>query len=519
MAGRTGLGSARTQGRSQRQRLQHAVLRAFLAARTARLGSGRLWRPARHRRRRRRSRTRAWAWPPTTQPRTPKGKKPGWRRLGGTSVGAPLIAAAFALAGGAHGVRLSGADAVPERRPGSGAAARRHDRHQRRLPARSRARLHARRTGGRLHGTADLRRRPRVRRTHRPREPATGSGRWSRAWRSGRPPPAPARRGGSFAVEAVIEATGQAVTVDSTTPAVCTATAGEVTLLAAGTCTLAAAQPGYLEAQQSFTVARTPQHVGFSSTAPTDAVEGGPAYQPAVVCQLRAAGGAGLADAGGVRDAGGRGRAAGGGHLHDCGRTGRRRRIRSGPVGDPVLPGGGPGSPASGIPAGGAPAGEVLSLHEAATPFAATATLDLQVPSRSRGATGRSRFSLAVSPGGTVRWQMTFTHTTRCPLHGPLVRGSDRALRLREQGGRGRHPQAHGPSEPGGPAGAAEPAHPPRSGAADTDHALRERCVRARDERRAVGTAALRSRTATVLALQSGAAGPADGGPTAAWSC
>ena len=50
-AGRTGLGRARTQGRSQRQRLQHAVLRAFLAARTARLGSGRLWRPARHRRR------------------------------------------------------------------------------------------------------------------------------------------------------------------------------------------------------------------------------------------------------------------------------------------------------------------------------------------------------------------------------------------------------------------------------------------------------------------------------------
>ena len=33
-----------------------------------------------------------------------EGEKPGWRRLGGTSVGAPLVAAAFALAGGAHGV-------------------------------------------------------------------------------------------------------------------------------------------------------------------------------------------------------------------------------------------------------------------------------------------------------------------------------------------------------------------------------------------------------------------------------
>ncbi len=32
------------------------------------------------------------------------GAKPGWRRLWGTSVGAPLVAAAYALAGGAHGV-------------------------------------------------------------------------------------------------------------------------------------------------------------------------------------------------------------------------------------------------------------------------------------------------------------------------------------------------------------------------------------------------------------------------------
>ena len=83
-----------------------------------------------------------------------------------------------------------------------------------------------------------------------------GSGRWScRSFRT--LPPSPARRGGSFAVEAVVEATGQPVSVISTTPAVCTADAGEVTLLAAGTCTLVAAQAGYLEAQQSFTVART----------------------------------------------------------------------------------------------------------------------------------------------------------------------------------------------------------------------------------------------------------------------
>ncbi len=140
-------------------------------------------------------------------------------------------------------------------------------------------RLQLQRTECGLRQTADLRRRPRLRRAHRCGERQGDRVLEPRlAFRT--LPPSPARRGGSFAVEAVVEASGQAVAVASTTPAVCSVVAGEVTLLAAGPCTLAAAQPGYLEAQQSFAVARTLQQVGFSSATPVDAVEGGPAYQP-----------------------------------------------------------------------------------------------------------------------------------------------------------------------------------------------------------------------------------------------
>ncbi len=211
--------------------------------------------------------------------RDSEGHKPGWRRLGGTSVGAPLIAAAFALAGGAHGVAYpaqtlyrnatldlgllhditTGTNGACALALGRGVQLREQAADCAKRPICVAGPGYDGPTGlGSVKGIGVLE--PRL------------------AFRT--PPPSPARRGGSFAAEAVVEASGQPVAVASATPAVCSVVAGEVTLLAAGSCTLAAAQPGYLEAQQSFAVARTLQQVGFSSATPVDAVEGGPAYQP-----------------------------------------------------------------------------------------------------------------------------------------------------------------------------------------------------------------------------------------------
>ena len=239
-------------------------------------------------------------------------------------------------------------------------------------------------------------------------------------------PPSPARRGDSFAAEAVVESTGQPVTVTSTTPAVCTVAAEEVTLLAAGTCTLAAAQAGFLEAQQSFAVVRTQQQVGFTSAAPTDAVEGGPAYEAAAsassglsvtfvsmtpaVCGIQGDAvtplSAGLCTIAAEQ--------AGDAEYEPATSATQSYAVAAAP------PAGGPaggGVPAGGAPAGGGLPGEVLSLRESATPFPDGATLHLRrAPSVSRH-DGAITLSLTVSPGGTVRWQMTFTRTTRCPLH------------------------------------------------------------------------------------------------------
>ncbi|HZJ00237.1 MAG TPA: PxKF domain-containing protein, partial [Gemmatimonadaceae bacterium] len=91
--------------------------------------------------------------------------------------------------------------------------------------------------------------------------------------------------GGSYTVTATGGASGNAVTFTSETPSVCTISGSLVTFAGVGTCTVAAHQPGgnnYLHADdvtQSFSVAKAPQVVAFSTTPVTPARLGG-SYVP-----------------------------------------------------------------------------------------------------------------------------------------------------------------------------------------------------------------------------------------------
>ena len=334
-----------------------------------------------------------------------EGHKPGWRRKGGTSVGAPLIAAAFALAGGAHEVAypaqtlyrnaalepgllhevVTGTNGACRLALGRGCTSEEQEADCSARPICVAGPGYDGPTGvGSLHGIAALE--PRL------------------AFRS--LPPSPARRGDSFAAEAVVEATGKQVGLASDTPGVCAASGGEVTLLAAGTCTLTAALTGYLEAQQSFAVARTAQVVSFSSAVPPAAVAGGPEYAPTAsassglpvtfisltpaVCELQ--GGAIAPLAAGI-----------------C-------TIAAEQAGDAEYE---PAPPAmqSYAVAPAAPAGGVLSLRETPNLFAPPTTLRLHgAPSFSRR-DGALRLSLVASQPGTIRWLITFTRSSRCPRH------------------------------------------------------------------------------------------------------
>ncbi len=169
MAGRARLGSARTERRRRRQRLQHVVRRALMAAGTASPGTP----------------SAAVGSEPSPTSRRSRGPTPGWpcttdqgQRRGEAGVAATL-GDERRRATGRGGLRarrwrtrrrLPGADVVCRRVPRYGAAARRDDRHERRMCPPARPWLHPRRTGGRLRGAGDLRRRPRLRRAHRSRD-------------------------------------------------------------------------------------------------------------------------------------------------------------------------------------------------------------------------------------------------------------------------------------------------------------------------------------------------------------
>ncbi len=345
-----------------------------------------------------------------------EGHKPGWKRLGGTSVGAPLIAAAFALAGGAHEVAYpaqtlyrnaalepgllhevaTGTNGACRLEFGRGCTSKEQESDCSARPICVAGPGYDGPTGvGTLHGVGALE--PRL---------AFGS-----------PPPSPARRGESFAAEAVVEATGKQVGLASGTPGVCAVTGGDVTLLAAGTCTLTAALPGYLEAQQTFAVERTSQEVSFSSGVPAAAVAGGPEYTPAAsassglpvtfvsltpaVCELR--GGSVAPLAAGL-----------------C-------TIAAEQAGDAEYE---PAPPAgqSYAVAAAAPAGGVLSLREAPNAFALATTIRLDGARSFSRRGGALRLSLSASQAGTLSWRLTFLRSGTCPLHAGSCRG--RVLRF-----------------------------------------------------------------------------------------
>lgn len=93
--------------------------------------------------------------------------------------------------------------------------------------------------------------------------------------------------GDTYGVTATGGGSGNPVTFSSATPGVCTVAGSNVSLNHAGTCTINADQAGNAQynpapqVQQSFTVAKAPQTITFTSTAPSGAVVGGPAYTPA----------------------------------------------------------------------------------------------------------------------------------------------------------------------------------------------------------------------------------------------
>ncbi|NUT55118.1 MAG: hypothetical protein HOQ03_03935 [Thermoleophilia bacterium] len=96
-------------------------------------------------------------------------------------------------------------------------------------------------------------------------------------------PPASATIGGSYTVAATASS-GLPVAFSSATAGVCTVSGATVSLVGAGTCTLAADQAGSAayhpaaQALQSFSVGRASQAISFASTPPVPAAVGDPDY-------------------------------------------------------------------------------------------------------------------------------------------------------------------------------------------------------------------------------------------------
>jgi hypothetical protein len=92
--------------------------------------------------------------------------------------------------------------------------------------------------------------------------------------------------GGTYLVTATGGASGNPVTFTSATTGVCTVSSGTVSFVHAGSCAVNANQAGNAQyaaapqVQQTFTVAKAPQTVIFTSTAPSAAVVGGTGYTP-----------------------------------------------------------------------------------------------------------------------------------------------------------------------------------------------------------------------------------------------
>ena len=94
-------------------------------------------------------------------------------------------------------------------------------------------------------------------------------------------PPTPALTGGTYTLSATGGGSGNAVTFSSLTTSTCTVSGTTVTLVAIGSCTIAADQaaaPGYNAAPQvtqTFTILSSAQSISFTSTPPIPALTGG----------------------------------------------------------------------------------------------------------------------------------------------------------------------------------------------------------------------------------------------------
>ena len=222
---------------------------------------------------------------------------PGWLTLGGTSVASPLIAATFALAGGADGVSypartlyegeakqpsslhdvVSGSNGecstyAPEGLSGCSVAEEAAS-----CSAKAICVAGPGYDGPSGVGTPDGLGAFEY-------ETATGPVRKAQTIEITSARPSSASVGGPGYAASAKASSGLAVTFSSATPTVCSLEGTNVTLAGAGTCTIEAGQAGdksYApapEVQQSFSVGRGSQRLEFTSAAPTAATVGGPVY-------------------------------------------------------------------------------------------------------------------------------------------------------------------------------------------------------------------------------------------------
>ncbi len=226
------------------------------------------------------------------------GQPPYWERLGGTSVSAPIVAAMFALAGGAgpnveypartlyENAALHPAS-VTDVVSGSNGACTKGGLEPGGLPRCSLAELGQSCEGEAICvagpgydgpsglGTPD---------GLEVFEPTGSPGKKSQKIELLSQPPSPARLSESGYEVTAQSTSGLPVTLASSTTSVCRAEGSTVTFSALGTCTIEALQGGDADygpaagVQQSFEVGPGVQTITFATTPPVSAVAGGPAY-------------------------------------------------------------------------------------------------------------------------------------------------------------------------------------------------------------------------------------------------
>ncbi len=212
-----------------------------------------------------------------------------WEEVGGTSVGSPLIAATFALAGGAGGVEYA-AQTLYERAASldqveSGSNGECSKGHSSECTALEEAESCSRKAiclaGPGYNGPAGL---------GAPNglgafEPPVGPRRKTQLITFTSGAPGSATVGCPSYEVAAMASSGLAVSFSSGTPAACSVTGPTVSFVGVGTCTITANQTGGPEydpspqAQQSFAVAKGEQAITFTSSAPGSATVAGQSYE------------------------------------------------------------------------------------------------------------------------------------------------------------------------------------------------------------------------------------------------